>query len=535
MPRYTIGLDYGTGSVRAVLVSTDGEELAAHVFDYPHGVAGVVISERDPNLARQHPRDYEAGAEAAVKGVLQAGREKNGVRAEEIIGIGIDTTGSTPLPVDAAGMPLAYDKRFENNVNRWLGSGKITLRTPKPRKSPQPAPNCDRNIWPRSAIDIRPSGFGQRFCTVPALHRMFLTRRLVGSKSPIGFLPCSVARTEPWTRFDRGVCAAGHKAFFNANWGGYPDAEFLKALDPRLERVRKSLPEKVYTVADAAGSLSAAWAERLGLKAGIPVAVGAFDVHLGAVGSGIAPGTLVKIMGTSTCDLAISPVSKSIADVPGICGIVPGSVMPGFYGMEAGQSAVGDIFNWFVNVMAPAARPRRIMKSCRKKPQLKPGESGLLVLDWHNGNRTILVDQRLTGMILGLTLHSSRRNLSRADRSHRLWRPRHHGTLRRIGCPAQADRQRRRHRGEEPDRDADLCGHHGPPAGHHPQPADLCPGRAIAGAVVAGKEGRRIRKLRRRHRKNGQPCRSYFHAQPSRALPTTNSTNSTAACTTPSA
>ncbi len=122
MPRYTIGLDYGTGSVRAVLVSTDGEELAAHVFDYPHGVAGVVISERDPNLARQHPRDYEAGAEAAVKGVLQAGREKHGVRAEEIIGIGIDTTGSTPLPVDATGMPLAYDKRFENNVNAlaWL-------------------------------------------------------------------------------------------------------------------------------------------------------------------------------------------------------------------------------------------------------------------------------------------------------------------------------------------------------------------------------------------------------------------------------
>src|SRR5215467_9083171 len=113
MPSYTIGLDYGTGSVRAVLVSTKGEELAAHVFDYPHGTAGVVISDRDPNLARQHPRDYEAGAEAAVKSVLQAGREKHGVRSEDIIGIGVDTTGSTPLPVDTKGSPLAYDKQFE--------------------------------------------------------------------------------------------------------------------------------------------------------------------------------------------------------------------------------------------------------------------------------------------------------------------------------------------------------------------------------------------------------------------------------------
>src|SRR5262249_55512080 len=194
----------------------------------------------------------------------------------------------------------------------------------------------------------------------------------------------------------RGVCAAGHKAFFNAAWGGYPDVEFLKALDPRLEKVRRSLPDQVYTVADAAGTLSGTWADRLGLKVGIPVAVGAFDVHLGAVGSGIAPGTLVKIMGTSTCDLAIVPTSEKIADVPGICGIVDGSVLPGFFGLEAGQSAVGDIFNWFVNVLQPGGTTEADhAKLSKKAAALKPGESGLLVLDWHNGNRTILVDQRL--------------------------------------------------------------------------------------------------------------------------------------------
>jgi len=179
--------------------------------------------------------------------------------------------------------------------------------------------------------------------------------------------------------------------------------------------VRKTLPEKVYTAADIAGHLSEEWAKKLGLKAGIPVAVGAFDVHLGAVGSGIAPGTLVKIMGTSTCDLVISPTAKPIPDVPGICGIVPGSVIPDYYGMEAGQSAVGDIFNWFVNVIVPGGPKEADHKKLSEAAaELKPGESGLLVLDWHNGNRTILVDQRLTGMIIGLTLHSSPAEIYRA-------------------------------------------------------------------------------------------------------------------------
>jgi L-ribulokinase len=145
------------------------------------------------------------------------------------------------------------------------------------------------------------------------------------------------------------------------------------------------------------------------------VAVGAFDVHLGAVGSGIAPGTLVKIMGTSTCDLAIVPTSEKIADVPGICGIVDGSVLPGYFGLEAGQSAVGDIFNWFVNVVQPGGTTEADhVKLSQKAAALKPGESGLLVLDWHNGNRTVLVDQRLTGLIVGLTLHSSPAEIYRA-------------------------------------------------------------------------------------------------------------------------
>ena len=191
----------------------------------------------------------------------------------------------------------------------------------------------------------------------------------------------------------------------NPVWGGYPDKEFLASLDSRLARVRTTLPDKLYTVADTAGGLTLAWAKKLGLKAAIPVAVGAFDAHdLGAVGSGIAPGTFVKIIGTSTCDIMVAPLTQELPDIPGLCGIVPESVLPGYYGLEAGQSAVGDIFNWFVNVVQAGGKQKGSHEALTAGAEkLKPGESGLLALDWHNGNRTVLVDQRLTGLVLGLT------------------------------------------------------------------------------------------------------------------------------------
>jgi L-ribulokinase len=413
MPKYTIGLDYGTGSVRAILVSTTGEEIAANVFDYPHGAQGVVISERDPNLARQHPHDYEKGAEASVHGVLKEGREK-GIKPEDIVGIGVDTTGSTPLPVDAKGVPLAYDKQFENDPNAlaWLWKDHTS--------------HAEAEEINRVAAKMHPeylAKIGNRYSSewywAKVLHCARVAPKVYEAAANwieiSDWIPAMLCGDTRPAFVKRGVCAAGHKAFYNSRWGGYPDAEFLKALDPRLAQLRKALPDKVYTVADAAGTLSEAWADRLGLKAGIPVAVGAFDVHLGAVGSGIAPGTLVKIMGTSTCDLAISPVGEAIADVPGICGIVDGSVLPGYFGLEAGQSAVGDIFNWFVNVVVPGgAEEADHAKLSHKAAAIKAGESGLLALDWNNGNRTILVDQRLTGLILGLTLHSNPAEIYRA-------------------------------------------------------------------------------------------------------------------------
>jgi L-ribulokinase len=201
---------------------------------------------------------------------------------------------------------------------------------------------------------------------------------------------------------------------FHRDWGGYPAEEFLAKLDPELVRVRRSLPDVAYPAGTPAGTLSPEWATKTGLTAGIPVSVGAFDAHLGAVGSGITPGSLVKIIGTSTCDIMVAPLTAQNVDrIPGLCGIVPESVLPGAYGLEAGQSAVGDIFNWFVNVMQPGGGAGHEQLTAGAE-RLQPGESGLLALDWHNGNRTVLVDQRLTGGVLGLTLQTTPAELYRA-------------------------------------------------------------------------------------------------------------------------
>jgi len=220
--------------------------------------------------------------------------------------------------------------------------------------------------------------------------------------------------TDPQT-IKRCRCAAGHKAMFNNNWNGYPAKDFLAKLDPKLGELRDRLAEKTYTVDIAAGKLTDEWAHKLWLTAGIPVAVGAFDAHLGGVGSGISPGKLVKIIGTSTCDMGVWPADKDLADIPGICGIVDGSILPGFWGLEAGQSAVGDIFNWFVNYIQPGGESTGTHEALTEKAaKLNPGQSGLLALDWNNGNRTILVDQRLTGMLLGQTLHTRPEEIYRA-------------------------------------------------------------------------------------------------------------------------
>lgn len=411
--KYAIGLDFGTNSVRAVLVNVQtGGELATSVFNFPTGKAGIVLDDRDPNLARQHPNDYLVGTGAVVRDVVTQSRGKDGFSPENVIGIGVDTTGSTPIPVDAEGTPLALKPEFQNNpaAMAWLwkdhtGHAEAVEITELARRiRPHYLAKCGGTyssewFWSKILRCKRsaPEVFDAAYTWVE--HADYLPAVLTGTTDPKVLKRC--------------ICAAGHKAMFHPEWEGYPDTEFLEALEPALVRVRKSLPDKAYNVADSAGGLTAEWAERLGgLPVGIPVAVGAFDAHLGGVGSGIQPGVLVKNLGTSCCDMMVAPLSKSLPDIPGLCGIVPESILPGMYGLEAGQSAVGDIFNWFVECVQPAGKSHAELT--REAEALRPGESGLLALDWHNGNRTVLVDQRLTGGLIGMTLHSTPAEIYRA-------------------------------------------------------------------------------------------------------------------------
>jgi len=413
--KYTIGLDYGTNSVRALIVNVaNGAEIASSVWNYAHGTAGVILS-HDPNLARQHPLDYVNGAEITINAALASAiKSVNGFRVNQIIGIGVDTTGSTPLPVDATGQPLAFTKNFANNpaAMAWLWkdhtsvneAAEITALAKKMR--PQYLAKCggvysSEWFWSKilKCMRIAPEVFSAAHSWVELAD----------------YVPAALTATEHPDKFIAGVCAAGHKAMWNAKWGGYPDTQFLSILNPKLAQLRARLTPRVFSIDKSVGGLTAAWSKKTGLTAGIPVAVGAFDAHLGAVGSGVAPGCLVKIIGTSTCDIAIAPNTKKLANVPGLCGIVDGSVLPGYFGLEAGQSAVGDLFNWLVNYIEPGGvkiLSHRDLDEAALK--LQPGESGLVALDWNNGNRTILVDQKLTGLLVGQTLYTTPAEIYRA-------------------------------------------------------------------------------------------------------------------------
>lgn len=412
---WVIGLDYGTNSVRALVVNTaTGQELGTAVWNYEQGEAGIWLS-NDPNLARQHPADYVKGAEKAIRGALvDARRRDRRFKAERVVGLGVDTTGSTPIPVDREGQALALQPRFARELSAmaWLWKDHTGV--------------AEAAEITELAREIRPqylSKCGGVYSSEWFFSKLLRCRRVSPKVFDAAYtwvecadwIPAVLTGTTAPDRLKVGICAAGHKAMYHDRWGGYPDAEFLGKLDPKLGALRSRLAAKAHTVEETAGGLTAEWAKRTGLREGIPVSVGAFDAHLGGVGCGIAPGTLVKIIGTSTCDMMVVPLEQELPDIPGLCGIVPGSILPGFHGLEAGQSAVGDIFNWFVNFIRPGGGKAGSHESLSAAAaKLAAGESGLLALDWNNGNRTILVDQRLTGLMLGQTLYTTPAEIYRA-------------------------------------------------------------------------------------------------------------------------
>ncbi len=403
MAKYTVGLDYGTNSVRALLVDiSNGAEIATSVFGYPSGDAGVLYDERDPNLARQNPADYIEGFYATVKDVLG----KSGIAPADVLGIGVDTTGSSPIPVDGEGVPLALNPEYKDKLAAYCWLWK------------------DHTSFAEAAeITAKASEMGMPYlakCGGTYSSEWFWSKILKCAR----VAPDVFDAAKSWTEFAdwvpafltgnqakpvRSICAAGHKAMYAAEWGGLPSKEFLSALDPRLADLRDRLYDAAVPSDHLAGYLTAEVAAKTGLTEGLPVAVGAFDAHFGAVASCAKPGTLVKIVGTSTCDCMVHPLEEPLADIPGVCGIVKGSVLPSCYGIEAGQSAVGDIFNWFVGFCGKSHE--QLTEEALKMPV---GASGLLALDWNNGNRTILVDPLLTGLLVGQTLHTTPAEVYRA-------------------------------------------------------------------------------------------------------------------------
>lgn len=414
MKKYSLGVDFGTNSVRALLVDvSDGHEIATSVCDYASGHHGVLESPADPLLARQSPQDYISGLQTAVRTCVKRAMSNPNFSPAQVVGIGVDTTGSTPIPLDHAGQPLAFQTRFQNKLaaQAWLWKDHTSYA--EAEEISDVARNTNTPYLAKCGGTYSSEWYWSKI-----LHCLRTSPEVAQETSTwvelCDFIPAWLTGQLSANAIPRGICAAGHKGMYHPDWGGAPSREFLHRVQPGLERFRF---DDVARCSDqSVGGLASDIAALLDLPSGIPVAYGALDAHLGAVGSGCKPGTLVKILGTSTCDCLVAPPDMDLPDLPGVCGLVPGSILPGMIGIEAGQSAVGDIFHWFSSriVRERADSSQQQAQLTQQAAQLMAGESGLLALDWNNGNRTILVDPLLTGLMMGQTLHTTAAEMYRA-------------------------------------------------------------------------------------------------------------------------
>lgn len=407
--RLVVGLDFGSDSVRAVLFSAvDGEELAHAVVAYPRWATGAWC---DPvaQRYRQHPLDHLESMTEAVRGLFRARPDT----AASVVGIGVDTTGSSPLPLGHDGRALGLDPAFADDPDALCVLWKDHTAIAEAEEINRLCHSGEIEDYTRWVGGI----YSSEWFWAKILHVTRASPKVAAATSTwvelCDWVPAVLSGVTDPAAIVRGRCAAGHKALWHPSWGGVPGREFLEKLDERL----LALPYPLFTdpvAADAlAGRLSGEWAERLGLPRGIAVAVGAFDCHMGAVGAGIEPYDLARVMGTSTCDILIAPpdeVGNILVD--GICGQVPDSVLPGHIGFEAGQSSFGDVFAWFKRLLTwgdeGSERADRLLPALEEAARrLPPGGTGEIALDWFNGRRTPDADQRLKAALAGLHLGSS--------------------------------------------------------------------------------------------------------------------------------
>lgn len=411
--KYVIGIDYGSDSCRGVIVDAmNGTELASEVFYYPRWKQNLYCNASKSQF-RQHPLDYVEGLRTVIKKTVAKVSEEV---ASHIVGLSVDTTGSTLCAINKEGTPLALLPEFEENPNAMFILWKDHTATKEAAEI-----NTHAKTW--GGIDYT------KYVGGVYSSEWFWAKILITLRSDekvreaahswvehCDWIPALLTGVKDASLIKRSRCAAGHKAMWHKEFNGLPSEEFLAGIDPLLGGLRERLFEETYTADEAAGVMTSEWAKELGLPEGIQVGCGAFDCHMGAVGGNIRPKALVKVMGTSTCDILIEEIDV-IKDtlVEGICGQVDGSVIRGMIGMEAGQSAFGDVYAWYKRLLAwplqyieeekrEEVLQKLLFELEKEAAQVDPVESGVMAIDWMNGRRTPYANQNLKGAILGINL-----------------------------------------------------------------------------------------------------------------------------------
>ena len=413
--KYSIGVDYGTQSGRAVLVEVDtGNIIATAVKDYTHGVMDEYLPDGKTKLgqdwALQHPADYLEVLEVTIPSIL---KEAN-IKSDDVIGMAIDFTACTMLPIDNNGTPLCFKEEFKNNPHAYVKLWKHHAAQPEANKLNEIAKQRGEKFLNRYGGKISSEWIFPKIMQIlneaPEIYGA--TGKFIEAADWISLMLTGNER--------RNSCTAGYKAIWSKR-EGYPSKEFFQALDPRLENIiDEKMSRDIYPLGGKAGELTEKMANLTGLMQGTAVGISNVDAHVAVPALGIVePGKMLMIMGTSTCHMVLGTQEKI---VPGMCGVVEDGIIPGYLGYEAGQSCVGDHFEWFVENCIPESytneakeRDISIHKLLREKAKkLKVGESGLLALDWWNGNRSVLVDADLTGVLIGCTLATKPEEIYRA-------------------------------------------------------------------------------------------------------------------------
>lgn len=432
LKKYTIGMDFGSDSVRALIVNTQtGEELATAVHYYSRWKEGR-FCEPSKNKFRQHPLDYIEGIENTITTALSKVSEEV---VKNVVGIGVDTTGSTPVAVDKSGTPLALLPDFRDNPNAMFVLWKDHTAI---KEADEINELCKK--WNVDYSQYEGGVYSSEWFWSKILHVSRADKNVLENAyswvEHCDWVPFLLTGGNDVTQMKRSRCAAGHKALWHESWGGLPPNDFFVALDSKLDGLRDRLFKETYTSNTSVGTLSEAWSTRLGLPTNVKVAVGAFDCHMGAVGVNIKPYHLTKVMGTSTCDILVKPLEEKEHLVEGICGQVDGSVIPGMLGLEAGQSAFGDVYAWYQRLIEWPIREiigsskilteleketlieesvKNILPKLNESAAKEPiGSSGEIALDWMNGRRTPDANQNLKGVISGINLGSTSPKIFRA-------------------------------------------------------------------------------------------------------------------------